>query len=215
MRWNLILATAILLVASHATGGEWRLGFQGGASSTGLSGDAPSGVSMGKKTGMAVGILGEFRLAEDTWLSIQPMYMQRGATTSIAVSGEPEGVEGPSFTLNYLAVPILARIVSGNKWTYVTGGLSPAFLLDAHQDGEGSTQDVTSGLNGFDLSANIGFGLMVPVGRPSLTFEIRYEQSILNLAASESEDDEYVLPTRFRSSGFLFMAGLILPLGGK
>jgi len=170
---------------------------------------------MGKQSGLVAGLIGEFCLSEDVWLSIQPMYLQRGATTTIEVSGQTEGVEGPSVSMNYVAVPILARIVSDNKWTYVMGGLSPAFLLDAKQDEDGVTKDITSGINGFDLSANIGFGLMVPIGRPSLSFEIRYEQSILNLAGSGSEDDDNVLPLRFRSSGFLFMAGLLLPLGGK
>ncbi len=215
MRRNLVLAAAIILVASHAAGGEWRLGLQGGASNSGLSGDTPSGVSMGDKSGLAVGVIGEFSLAEDVWLSIQPMYLQRGATTKIKVSGQPEGIEGPTISMDYIAVPILARIVSGNKRTYVMGGLSPAFLLDGQQQEEGAKQDITSDFNGFDLSANIGFGLMVPVGRPTLSFEIRYEQSILNLAASRTEEDDDVFPLRFRSSGFLFLVGLLLPLGGK
>ncbi len=215
MRWNLVLTAAILVVAGHAAGGEWRLGLQGGANSSGLSGDTPSGISLGKQSGVAAGLIGEFLLTEDVWLSIQPMYLQRGTTSEIAVSGQEDGIEGPSISLDYVAVPILVRIVSGNQWTYVVGGLNPAFLLDAQQLDGGATEDVMSDLNGFDLSADIGFGLMVPLGRPTLSFEIRYEQSILNLADSGGAEENELLPLRFRSSGFLFMAGLLMPLGGK
>ena len=82
------------------------------------------------------------------------------------------------------------------------------------QDGS-TTEDLSSDLNSFDLAADFGFGLMVPLGRPTLTFEIRYEQSILNLAGADRQEGDDVLPVRFRSTGFQFMAGLLWPLGGK
>jgi len=215
MRWILVLAAALVLTPISVTAAEWRLGLQGGINSSGLSGDSPSGVSVGKRTGPVAGLIGEIRLGEDVWLSVQPMYLQRGTTTKITVSGQTEKLKGPSLTLDYLAVPILARIVSGNGRTYVMGGVNASFLMDAQLQDGSTTEDLSSDLNSFDLAADFGFGLMVPLGRPTLTFEIRYEQSILNLAGEDRQEGDDVLPVRFRSAGFQFMAGFLWPLGGK
>ncbi len=215
MRRILVLATTLFLVANAATAAEWRLGVQAGANSSGLSGDVPSGVSVGKHSGMVAGMIGEMRLAEDVWLSVQPMYLQRGTTTQLAVAGEAEKIEGPSLAMNYFAVPILARVVSNSGRTYVMGGFNPAFLMDAEMDDGTLTEDVSSAVNSFALAADIGFGVLVPVGGSILSFEARYEQSILNLAADDRQEADDVLPVRFRSTGFQFMAGLMWPLGGK
>ena len=214
MKRNLVLFAILLLVASPARGGQWRLGPQFGTSISSLSGDTPANISMGKSTGFAAGLIGEFRLAEDVWLSLQPMYFQRGASTKISVSGQAEPLEGPSLSLDYLVVPILARIMAGNERTYVVGGVNPGFLLDSTWHDGSTSEDLSSAFNSFDLAASIGFGMLVPVGQPTLSLEFRYEQSILNLASSGREEQDDGLPARFRSKGFQLMAGLLWPLGG-
>ena len=215
MRPILVLAATLILVANSVTAAEWRLGVQAGANSSGLSGDAPSGVSIGKRSGLAAGLIGEVRLREDTWLSVQPMYLQRGATTKIAVSGQEEKLEGPTLSLDYLAIPILVRITSDNGRTYVTGGVNPAFLLEAQLQDGSTNEDAASAMSDFGLAADIGFGVMLPIRRAMLTLELRYEQSILNVASSDRQEPDDGLPVRFRSTGFQFLAGLMWPLGGK
>ncbi len=213
MKRLLLLMAALVLTAGTASAGQWRLGFQGGVNYSSLTGDAPSGVGFGSQAGLAAGAMGEIQLGDDLWLSFQPMYLERGTTSTIAVSGQ-KPIEGPSIDLDYFAIPILAKIVSNNGRTYVMGGLNPAFLLDARLMEDGSETDIAPLLNNFALAADIGFGLLVPIGKPTLNFEIRYEQSILNLASTENREEGNPLPVRFRSSGFQFLAGLSWPLGG-
>jgi Outer membrane protein beta-barrel domain len=215
MRRILAMAGVLILLAGIASGAEWRFGPQAGVNGSGLKGDSPSGVRVGKKYGLAAGFIGEIRLTGDVWLSVQPLYLERGTTTQISVSGQTEKVEGPSLSMEFVAFPVLARIVSDNGRTYVAGGLNPSFLLDAKLHDGDSSEDLSSAFKGFDLAADIGFGLMVPIGNPTLSFELRYEQSILNLASSSRTEDDDILPVRFRSSGFQFLAGLLWPLGGK
>jgi hypothetical protein len=215
MRRILVLTVALSMIAGSAAASEWHLGLQGGLNNSGVSGDAPSGVSYGKRAGPIVGLVGEFRIADDVWLSLQPMYVQRGTSTLLAIKGQQEKLEGPSVVLDYFAVPILARILSDSGRTYIAGGLNPSFLLTAEQQENGTSEDISGALNGFDLAADISFGLMFPIRRSTLNFEIRYEQSVSNLAASDREDGDDTLPVRFRSSGFQFMAGLMWPLGGR
>jgi len=215
MRPILAFIAVFLLVTGTAAAGDWNLGLQAGINSSGLSGDTPSGFSFGKKSGLAAGAVAELKIAEDVWLSFQPMYLQRGSSSKISVPDSPEKLEGPTVSLDYVAIPILARIVANSGKTYVTGGLNPAFLLDSSLEEDGVTEDISDAVNGFDLAADIGFGVMLPVGGPTLTFEIRYEQSILNLAAKNRVEGEDTLPVRFRSSGFQFFTGLQWALGGR
>ncbi len=215
MRRLLFLVLILALVAGTATAAEWRLGLQGGANNSGLSGDVPSGVSFGRRSAPAAGALVEWRLTGDVWLSLQPMFVGRGTTSQITITGEDKTVAGPTVELDYLAVPVLARIVSGNGHTYVVGGLNPAYLLDARLVDGTTTEDASASLNSFAIAADIGFGVLVPAGRSLLSFEVRYEQSILNLSASGQEEGENSLPVRFRSSGFQFLAGFLWPLGGE
>jgi hypothetical protein len=55
--------------------------------------------------------------------------------------------------------------------------------------------------------------VQLPIGSPLLTLELRYEQAILNIANPDEDPEEESLPIRFRTSGFQFYAGLLLPLG--
>lgn len=215
MKTILVLAAALILTVQGASAAPWRLGLQAGVNASGLKGDVPSGVSYGNQYGLVAGAVGEIQLGEDLWLSFQPMYLQRGTTSTIAASGGAEPTEGPSISLDYLAVPILAKIVSDNGRTYFMGGLNPAFLLDAQKNDNGDAVDLGSSFRSVGLAADIGFGLLVPVGKSLLNFELRYEQSILNLASPENEGGDDFLPVRFRSSGFQFLAGLSVPLGGE
>lgn len=72
--------------------------------------------------------------------------------------------------------------------------------------------DVKDALTDFDLAVIFGVGRMFPVGRPRITAEIRYSQSLFNLAGDATGQD---LPVRFRASGFQLLAGVLLPLGGR
>ena len=215
MRRIPLLTAVLILAATSVTAAEWHLGFQAGSNSSGLSGDSPSGLSLGKQSGLATGLVAEYRISEDVWLSDQPMYLQRGASSTIAVSGEVEKLDGPSISLDYFAIPILAKIVSNNGRSYVMGGVNPAFLLEAEIVDGDVTTDAASAVSSFDLAADIGFGVLFPVKRAVLNVEMRYEQSILNLAANNREEADDGFPVRFRSSGFQFLAGLIWPLGGE
>jgi len=58
-----------------------------------------------------------------------------------------------------------------------------------------------------------GAGGLIPIGRPVLTLEARYSQSLTNLNEGVILSSTN-LPARFRSSGFQFLAGMLLPLGG-
>jgi hypothetical protein len=211
-RASVVIVLALLVVFTGEANGQVNLGVFGGASLTDLAGDAPLGTKYESTTGFAAGILGEFMLTDDIWLSLQPMYVEKGSDLLVGFrpGGEPDTL---GFSLEYVTLPILLKFVSRNRKTYFAGGIDLGFLAGATLGDDGGSADVEDALNDLDLSADFAFGLMLPIGRPALTLEARYTQSILNVAKQDPEAETGPLPTRFRSSGFQFFGGLVYPLG--
>jgi len=211
----LILFLLTFSLAPSTSPAQWTLGFQGGLSNSKLSGDTPSNISYGTHSGFAAGAVVDYALSPDVRLSMQPMYVQRGTTTELSVPDQEEPLEADILELDYFTVPVLLKIVADNGKTYLTGGFSMGFLLDAQLTLDDVSEDASDIVNSFDLAADLGFGIMMPVGRPSITLEIRYEQSLLNLANADRDGSEDDLPARFRCSGWQVMAGMQWPLGGR
>jgi len=207
-----VLVLALFVAFPGKANGQVNLGVFGGASLTDLAGDAPLGTKYESTTGFAAGILGEYMLTDDIWLSLQPMYVEKGSDLLVGFTpgGEPDTL---GLSLDYVTLPVLLKFVSRNRRTYFAGGLDIGFLANAAiSDGDESV-DVKDAVKDIDLAADFVFGLMLPIGRPALTLEARYTQSILNVAKQDPESEPGPLPTRFRSSGFQFFGGLVYPLG--
>jgi len=212
MRHITLVLLFLTLVAAQASA-DGAIGIYGGLNNAKLSGDTPSNTSYGGKTGLVFGVMGEFRIAKDVMLGLHPMYIQKGATPTIApITDDGDPIEN-DLSMDYFSLPVLVKIESGNGVTYVTGGLDLAFLMDASLTTPLGESDVKDLLQDIDLSMVFGFGAKIPLGAPLLTLEFRYNQSLLNVADMELGQQD--LPVRFRSSGFQFLAGLILPLGTR
>jgi len=212
----LILILPLLL--SRFAGAQPAVGFWGGLNRAHLSGDAPEDAGYQNRLGLAAGVVGEFNLTKDVKLSLQPMYLQRGSKIAFDVPNQAEPRDSLDVKLNYFSLPVMIKVISGNGKTYVSSGLDFGVLLqaessDLNQDGE--TQDIKNLFQDFDLAVNLGFGVMLPVGAPLLTFELRYSQSLLNLSKAEENPEAAALPERFRSTGLQLLAGLLIPIGGK
>ena len=208
---TLVLLLLTLVVAQASADGA--IGIYGGLNNAKLSGDTPRNTSYGGKTGLVFGVMGEFRIAKDVMLGLQPMYIQKGATPTIAPITEGGDPIENDLSMDYISLPVLVKIESGNGVTYVTGGLDLAFLMDASLTTPNDERDVKDLLQDIDLSMVFGFGAKIPLGAPLLTLEFRYAQSLLNVADMQVGQDN--LPVRFRSSGFQLLAGLIFPLGTR
>lgn len=210
--WRLLVLVLVVGVVRPA-GAQVAVGVTGGVILSDLSGDAPPKASFGTRPGFAVGIIGELEVAEDVIVSLQPMYLQRGTKIAFEVEGEEEPRDSLDLRLDYLTIPILLKVVTGSGRTYVTGGLDLGFLLDATLTATNEKLNLSDTLKSIDLAAEFGFGVVFPIGRPRLTVEARYLQSILNIAKPEENPEAVSLPLRFRSSGFQFLAGFLIPFG--
>ena len=201
-----------LLLAGQAYA-DGAVGFYGGLSSAGVSGDTPPNTSYGGRSGLVFAVFGEIRIAKDVMLGLQPSYIQKGSTL---IRTPPDGGDPieQDLSLDYFSVPVMFKINTG-RTTYFSGGLDLGVLLDASLTTDSRVVDVNSLVKDFDLSMDFAFGGMIDLGSPFLTLEIRYSQSLLNIADTEKTEGDTEVPARFRSKGFQFLAGLLFPLGGK
>lgn len=207
---------AVLIMGGAAP--AWSLealGLNVGLNTATIVGDSPPKVTYNYRPGLAAGLVVDFALTDDVRLSLQPMYVQKGANIGIKLPGDTAYRDSLSLQSDYVSLPILFRVLAGNGKTYVAGGIDIAYLLDATITGGQEDEDARDYLQDFDLSADFAFGAMLPIGKPRLTLEIRYTQSIINVAKPEELEGGTTLPVRFRNVGWQFLAGLLLPLGGR
>lgn len=206
-----VLTLALSIAGSeHAT--AQTLGLVGGLNMSSIKGDAPENIKWGGRAGGVIGLVGEIRLTEEVNLLIQPTLTNRGASLGVEVEGMQEPVDSGSVSLSYLTVPVLVKVFAGHRRTFVTSGLDFGFLTGATLTEGSDERDVKDRIEDFDVAVNFGFGGIIYAGKPNVSLELRYSQSLLNLANASTIED--ALPVRFRSSGFQFLAGVLLPLGG-
>jgi hypothetical protein len=182
-----------------------------GVNRTNISGDKPDDTSYSTKAGLIAGLVLEVPVAKGVAIVFQP---ESGTNIGFEVPGQEEPVDSLSVGLNYFSLPILLKVITdGGRW-YVTSGFDLGWLTSATISTVSGSQetDIKDALTDFDLAVIFGVGRMFPVGRPKITAEIRYSQSLLNLASDATGQD---LPVRFRASGFQLVAGVLLPLGGQ
>jgi len=208
------LAAMVIAVLPARTSAQ-HLGVQGGLNRAGLGGDAPLNTQYSGATGFTAGLVAEFAVARDVFLSFQPMYARRVMDIGFAVKGHDQPRDGLVVTLTYASLPVLAKVQAAHGRTFVTGGVDVGVLLDATLSGRGADEDIKSVFKDVDVAAVFGFGVVFPLGAPRLTLEARYSQSLVNLSAGGTGPSGVALPDRFRTSGFQLMAGLLIRLGGR
>lgn len=212
---NQILKTLIILFFLNCISlfSQTQIGLSGGIMSSSLSGDAPEDAAYSGKPGISGGIIADFTLTEDIELSIQPRYLQKGTTISYDV-GEYELRDSLTATLSYLSLPVMLKINSLGKRIYFSSGLDFGYLMNSSVKNimDGSTKDINNLVKKFDLSVSFGFGVNIPIGTPTISFELRYMQSLLNLSHISSTESGTVFPHRFRTSGFQFLTSILFPI---
>ena len=200
------------LVLAPDARGQFTAGAYGMLNLASISGDAPDDFSYGGNSGFGFGVIGEFHLTDDVWLSVQPGIQPRGA--GIEVKDQEDPVKISDLNLSYVAIPILAKFVTAKGKVYVTSGVNVAFLTSANLKAvEGDEEvDVKDAIKGVDFAVDFGVGGQLPVGSLKIMLEARYEQGLSNVLKDEISED--ALRTRLRSAGLQLFAGILLPLGG-
>jgi hypothetical protein len=149
---KLILSLGLLAgvsVAAQAQTGV-RFGLKAGASLTNFTGKDVEGAS--NKFGFNGGVVANFGIND--MFSIQPevLYSMKGAK----VDGSDARVN-----LNYIDVPILAKIATGETGLFFELGPQVGFLASANAKSGGASLDVKDSFKGVDFGYAAGVGFQV------------------------------------------------------
>ena len=209
------LILILILAAGPAAALDWGLGLQVTAAKNSLSGSLPDEGKWQGRTGFGAGLMAELNFTSDITLSFQPEYLPRDSRQEFTSKGEV--VAYTDYDFNFLNLPLLVRVTGDPIGVrgFVTGGLELSYLLDATMNSGDGAVDITDELNDMAIGALLGAGVMVPLGKNFLLFELRYVQGLDDIVARDGSDSE----TSFGSpsvkySGLHLKAGFLLSLGG-
>ena len=207
-----VLCLVLCLGASAAA--QSRLGVTTGLNWSSLRGDTPEDAEYRRSLGVNAGIVGDIALTEDVALSLQPMYVRRGTDIYFDV-GEKEPRDSLELRLDYVDCLVMVKVFADNGFTYFTTGLGLGFLTQATlKDIRAGEEDVGSLFRDVDVSVAFGVGFMVPAKNTLVTFELRYQQSLVNMFDPDADMSAEVLAPRLRSSGFQLLAAVLFPRRG-
>lgn len=211
-----IALLGLVLISPAPAESQWVVGAQSGLSAFSVGGAAPEDANYGRQGRiMASAVLG-YRIGSSVVIRIEPGLVRKGAGVAFEVDGIEDPVDSLSLNLDYLSVPVVAQVFTPGGRGFVTTGLDLGFLSSAtisavNGDAE---EDVKDRLESTDLSWMFGVGGLVYRGRPEVSLELRYSQSLLKVFDGGGDGNAAVLPGGLRSSGFQLMAGVSWRLGG-
>lgn len=206
---GIVVAVCLLLGSSPATA-QLHVGASVGGYKVNLSGDKPKDATYRGLTTVVGSAILEYGFTADIRVSVQPGFERKGTTIAFDVPGtEDEIRDSVSIDLNYISLPILARVVTdGGRW-FVTGGPIMGFLSEAkgtYAD-DGREVDLSTSFQSHDLGLVFGVGHFFPVGALDLFLEVRFVQGLVNVSDLENSD------FRIRNGGQQLLFGTLYRFG--
>jgi hypothetical protein len=177
---------AALGLAIPVTGraqGDITWGLKGGLNVSTLRGASDT---FDSKRGVVAGGFGVFEFAPEFSVEVDALFDMKGAkvaASGIDVSGN--FVQSPAgfFVLDYLEIPVLARLHApslGSLKPYVYAGPTLAFRLSARAEYTGLPSVDLDSVRMLDSGVAFGLGADLPVGTHELVFDVRYGLGLTN-----------------------------------
>ena len=185
------LLVATMFIPASPVWGQVTAGITLAPGNSTLLGDKPSNSRYRSANGLVVGAVLDYAVSKDARISFQPSLQQSGATIAFDIPGTEETRDSIAIGLDYLHLPLLARVLTdGGRW-YVTGGPYLGLLQTAEGervDGGGEVVDVSDEVKSFDLGLIFGIGHMFPIDPVKVNVELRWTQGVTSIDQREDED---------------------------
>ncbi|GAA4507752.1 porin family protein [Hymenobacter ginsengisoli] len=200
---SLFIALAVG-VASAAQAQSARFGVKAGASLTGVTGKDTDGTAY--KFGFNGGVMANFAIND--MFSIQPevLYSMKGAKDNSNSDNR--------INLNYIDVPVLAKVSTGATGLFFELGPQIGFLASAKAKTSSTTTDVKDGYKTVDFGYAAGLGFQTEGGA---MVGLRYNGGFTNVGKSYTYSTPYGTVTadagNAKNSAFQLYVGFLF--GGK
>ncbi len=211
---HILFWLALTLAIVRPANGQIILGPVGGITWTTITGDVPDQASYDRRFDLAVGLECDLPLSDDIALSLQPTFVRY--TTGISYDvGKKETRDSLRIKSRYAGIGLILLVQSDTKRWYLSSGIQVGFLLHASlTDAGGKTTSPASSniFEDLDVAVVMGVGHRIPVSTYQVSIEIRYDQSLLNVATSNIDVTGTGLPSRIRRNTFSFRVGFHAPI---
>jgi len=214
---RILIIIFLVLIAFTGINAQFSLGVKAGLTRMDFSGDPPKGIGyFSPQAGLNSALQLDYRFNNGLALSVQPGYeILRSKYSTLNDSGT-KVIDSTYFKMHSVSLPINAVVWSRNGRFYVLTGLVVNYILDFR--GEIAKSPVQNSslkyqVADFNFYAQFGAGFIIPIGRPYLSFELKYLQGINDLTTPLVNLDN-VLP-RTKLTNIIFLVGFHFPLGTK
>ena len=214
MRIRLIIILVAIFSVSFALqlDAQVSLGVNAGITRMKFSGDPPDGIGyFAPKPGFSSSLRLDYRFSDAVALSIQPGFSVLRSKYVVMNDSGTAAVDSTHFTLNSFSLPLHAVIWSENGRFYVLAGFEFDYTLDFKGETLISPVSLQDEVTDFNIYAQFGAGFIIPLGRPYLSFEIRYSQGLVDFNKALVHQDSFLPRTKLTNLSFL--VGLQVPLG--
>ena len=198
------LGTAFIFSAMFAFADQAKaqsplnFGVKGGVNITNISGP---GDSPDSRTGILAGIV------VDISLPAVPLGVETGLYYSQKGAESEEMGATMSTNLDYLEVPVLAKLSIGPPGPFtphILAGPYLAFNINAEDDFEGQTTDISDSINSTDFGGVVGVGADFSLGLTTLNAQARYSFGLTSVFDSDMVQDDYKNRAITLSVGIMF-----------
>ena len=189
-----------------------RVGVFGGINSTDFSGHNPPGGSFTSDYGFDLGTTADFYILDDIALNLQLNYSQQSTSLQYDVNYQYDKYDSISVKADYFDIPLNIKVISNNKMSYVTAGVSLAIPLNATviDNRTGNEEDSLDEFEPYIIFANFGVGIQFSIGKPLLFIELLYSQSLTNLI--KLNINEVDINSKLKSNSIRLYTGILFTL---
>ncbi len=193
---------------------QFSLGVNAGVTRMKFSGDAVAGLGYFKPDlGFASALRVDYRISDAIALSLQPGYSQLRSSYFVMNDSATLVIDSTDLRLNTFSLPLQVIAWSENGRFFVLAGMQFDYNLSFKGEplkSPFSTGDVYE-VRDYSIYVQFGAGFIVPLGKPYLSFELRYSQGILDLTESLVHQDSFLPRTKLTNISFI--VGIQWPLG--
>jgi len=212
--FSILVAVAVIGAVTPAGAVGFRLGGQLIGSLSSLKGDLPGEGSWEARTGVGAGLVAELAVTSVVSISFQPAYAPRGGSEVFKENGFVTATN--DYDLNYLTLPLMVRVTGNSARVrgFVTAGLDFSILMDATAKTDSTSSDISDGLDPASIGALFGAGVMVPISKHFLTFELRYVQGLDDIVNRDSSTSTGMNSPSVKYRDLSLLIGFLFTLGG-
>jgi hypothetical protein len=191
------------------------IGVNAGINRLKFSGDSPDAIGrFVPQPGLSSGFRFNYRFSDAFAVSIQPGFSIQKSKYEVLNDSGTAAIDSTYFTANFISVPLHAIVWSENGYFFVLAGFEFSYTINFTGKPIEVPTTFEYEVEKYNIFAQFGAGFIIPVGKPYLSFELRYSHGLIDFNQYLVHQGLSDLP-RTKLTNISFVVGLQIPLGSS